>query len=52
MKRNEKDMLAVMKPISDNLQRYNCSLSNVVNIWKNLKERFKDYGLCKKFLNK
>ena len=36
----------------DNMQKYNCILSNVVIVWKNLRKTPKDYGSCKKFLNK
>ena len=48
-------MLAMMKPISvplDNMQRDNCNLLNVINVWKNLNETLKHYGSLKKFLNK
>lgn len=57
IKRNAEDMLLMLKPISvalDKMQKDNCSLSNVVNIWKNLKETLKDSNnnCCKIFFTK
>lgn len=56
IKRNAKDMLSMLKFVSavlNKMQSVNCSLSNLVIIWKILKETLKDSSnCCKKIFNK